>query len=62
MFDPKKYALPRKWNGYTRYQCPKCPFDEIDINNFKEHLAQHGPRLVPVPEVLSLKINQTEVN
>jgi len=62
MKNIEEYALPQKWKGFVRYQCPKCPFDSIDIPIFKAHLAEHGPKLIPVPEAMSLKINQTEVN
>ncbi len=62
MKDLETYALKQKWHGHTRYQCPKCPFDSIDIPNFKEHIAEHGPTLIPVLDVLPLKINQNEVN
>jgi len=62
MKNIEEYALDKKWNGYTRYQCPKCPYDSIDIPNFKEHLSEHAVKLIPVLEVMPLKINQTEVN
>jgi len=58
----EEYAMEQKWHGRTRYKCPKCAFDSISIPNFREHLAGHGARLIPCPEIMALKINQTEVN
>jgi len=61
MSDFDKYILEGKWYGHTRYGCPQCPFDSLNLNNFKEHLEQHGiwPAL-PVEEPLSLTIPESE--
>jgi len=62
MKDIETYAMEEKWNGITRYKCPKCHFDSIDVPDFKSHLKQHGPKLIPTSDTMALKINETEPN
>lgn len=62
MEDLAKYISDKKWHGKDRYECPKCRFDETDVQNFREHLDGHKLKLIPVPVVMSLKINNTEAS